>query len=54
MMDLDVDCIISDDPVMAKAALVAAPLSDDLQDVAALFFPEEAVPETPAGEAPAI
>ena len=53
MMELDVDCIISDDPVMVRAALTTAPLSDDLQSIVALIFPEGA-PQTDAGEAPAI
>lgn len=44
MMDLNVDCIISDDPVMAKSALLAAPLSDDLQSIVELIFPEENLP----------
>ena len=54
MVDLGVDCIISDDPVMVRATLLTAPLSDDLQSIASFFFPEEALPESPGADIPAI
>lgn len=46
MLELDVDCIISDDPVMVESVLLSAPMSDNLRSIASLIFPEEVAPWT--------